>query len=370
MSKRAVVLLSGGLDSATILPMALEKYDEVHTINFDYGQLHQRESKAAKQQCEYWRQQGKQVKGPLTLSIPALKTIGGSALTDETIELPLDREETETGIPTSYVPGRNTVFLALAMSYAEKIGAEAIYHGANHLDYSGYRDCRPEYMEVMNDVCRIATTDCGVSEEWVVGFIEGEGCFSRASYSTKKGKVYYPVFSLQQSDLDVVVLLQNFFGTGFTNERKWEGKSNISKKRSWEFRLSYYDAYLVVELMQGKFKNPSREDQFNDWVKQFEDQYLNPDIAWEKLAEKGVKRPIRIVTPIINKSKAEIVKIGMELGVPFHLTWSCYKGGDLACGKCDACRFRLKGFREAGFEDPLQYAQENESSTKGFSHPA
>ncbi len=219
---RAVVLLSGGLDSSTVLAMALDMGYEVHALSFDYGQRHARELESARKIAEYYNVPHKILKIDL-------RQIGGSALTDD-IEVPSRSvEDIEKEIPITYVPARNTILLSYALAYAEVIEADAIFYGANAIDYSGYPDCRPEYVE-----------------------------------------------------------------------------------------------------------------------------------AFEKCANLGTKRgvtgnPIKIIAPIIHMTKAEIIKKGMELGVPYELTWSCYRGGEKACGRCDSCLLRLKGFMEAGHEDPLEY---------------
>jgi len=219
---RAVVLLSGGLDSSTVLAMALDMGYEVYALSFDYGQRHLKELKSAKKIAEYY-------KVPHKIIRIDLRQIGGSALTDD-VEVP-ERgiEEIKDEIPITYVPARNTILLSYALAYAEVIDADAIFYGANAIDYSGYPDCRPEYVEA------------------------------------------------------------------------FEHMANLGTKRGAE------------------------------------------------------GRPIKIIAPIIHMTKAEIIKKGMELGVPYELTWSCYRGGEKACGRCDSCLLRLKGFMEAGYEDPLEY---------------
>ncbi len=217
---KAVVLLSGGLDSTTALYAARREGDRPICLSIHYGQLHERELESAKRiasalRLEHWM---------IPLSLPW----GGSALTDPQISVPKGRNESEISkeIPATYVPARNSIFLSLAASLAETQGAEAIYFGANALDYSGYPDCRPEFIE-----------------------------------------------------------------------------------------------------------------------------------AFEAMIARGTKvgalRPLRIVAPLLRLSKAEIVCLGAQLGVPFEMTWSCYEGGEFPCGGCDSCVLRAKGFREAGMEDPL-----------------
>jgi 7-cyano-7-deazaguanine synthase len=222
---RAVVLLSGGLDSSTVLAIALSKGREVHALTVDYGQRHRKEVDAAKRVAKHFRvREHKVLKLDLT-------EIGGSALTDAALAVPKSRtmEEIGRGIPATYVPARNTILLGLALGYAEAIDADEIYIAANILDSSGYPDCRPEFYDAFREVARLGT------------------------------------------------------------KRGVEG------------------------------------------------------------------RPIRIHTPLIRMTKADIVRTGAKLGVPFQLTWSCYQGLAKACGACDSCQLRLKGFREAGLEDPIPY---------------
>ncbi|MGC8584753.1 MAG: 7-cyano-7-deazaguanine synthase QueC [Thermoplasmata archaeon] len=219
---KAVALLSGGLDSATSMAIAISQGYEVYPLTISYGQRHSREIESAGKIARYY---GLNLK---TVTVD-LRSIGGSSLTDD-ITVPENRiEEIGKDIPVTYVPARNTIFLSIALGYAEVIGAEKIFIGVNALDYSGYPDCRPEYIEEFNRLSRLATK-AGV-----------------------------------------------------------EGKN------------------------------------------------------------------IEIVAPLIRMTKSEIIKKGMELKVPYEFTWSCYRGGKRACGKCDSCLLRLKGFMEAGYEDPIEY---------------
>jgi len=223
-SRKAVVLLSGGMDSATALALAAKKGYDIHALSFDYGQRHRRELQSAKRIASHFH-----VREHLILKIP-LGNMGGSALTDQKIPIPEGKGPWRRGasIPPTYVPGRNLVLLSFAAAYAEVIGAGAIFIGANALDYSGYPDCRP-------------------------GFLR----------------------------------------------------------------------------------------------------------QFERTVRKGTKRgvagrPLRIIAPLLRRSKADIVRLGASLGVPFHLTWSCYRGGSRPCGRCDSCLIRAKGFAEAGMKDPLE----------------
>lgn len=215
--KKAVVLLSGGLDSATTLYIARRNGYKVFCLIFDYGQKHRREIESAKRVAKKIGRPYKIIKFRLPW--------GGSSLIDNKLKIPMGRsfKEIEEGIPSTYVPARNTLFIAFAISYAEAIGAEAIFIGTHCMDYSGYPDCRPEYLK-----------------------------------------------------------------------------------------------------------------------------------AYENLIFKGTKLgKIKIKAPLLKKTKAEIIKIGASLGVPYELTWSCYTGGKRPCGGCDSCSLRRKGFREAGVPDPL-----------------
>ncbi|QYR23525.1 7-cyano-7-deazaguanine synthase QueC [Paenibacillus sp. sptzw28] len=228
-TKKAVIILSGGLDSTTCMGYAREEGFELYPITFDYGQRHRIELNNARSVAEHYG-----VLDRLKLiELGFLRDFGGSALTDDSIDVPLTGELPEVEqvgeIPVTYVPGRNLLFLSIATSYAEAVGAEAIYIGVNALDYSGYPDCRPEFIAKVEEV--IAT-------------------------ATKVG-------------------------------------------------------------VEGK--------------------------------------PITIETPLIRLTKADIIREGTRMKVPYRLTTSCYNGEAEACGECDSCRLRLKGFAEAGLEDPIAY---------------
>ena len=223
---KAVILLSGGLDSSTVLYQAKADGCECYAISFDYQQRHRRELESARAIAL-----SAQVKAHQVVNFD-LTQWGGSALTDNQIELPIDRNlaEMSQNIPVTYVPARNTIFLSFAAAYAETIGAQRIYIGVNALDYSGYPDCRLDYIQAMQEVFRLGT---------------------------KQGR---------------------------------EGEA------------------------------------------------------------------IKIVTPLIELKKTEIIELGNKLGVPWEKTWSCYSGGESACGVCDSCRLRLAAFDELGLKDPVPYA--------------
>jgi len=148
MSDKAVVLVSGGLDSSTVLALALQQGYRCYTLSFDYGQRHRSELEAAKRVSEFMKVEEHKI---VRLD---LGTIGGSALTDTTIDVP---EQKTVGIPVTYVPARNTVFLSIALGWAEVLEADTIFLGVNAVDYSGYPDCRPEYISSFEAMANVAT---------------------------------------------------------------------------------------------------------------------------------------------------------------------------------------------------------------------
>ncbi len=223
--KKAVVLLSGGLDSSTVLAMAKKEGFQLYALTILYGQRHDREIKSAEDIAgSVGVEEHRIMKLPNGL-------FSGSSLTYDS-DVPTDRIVSEMeGIPNTYVPARNLVFLSMAVSWAEAIDADAVFIGVTAMDYSGYPDCRLEFIEA----------------------------FDKAqSLATKRGVL-------------------------------------------------------------GK--------------------------------------PIDIRTPIIDMSKADIIRKGIDLGIDYGLTWSCYTGGEKACGRCDTCLFRSNGFKEVGMDDPLEYEE-------------
>lgn len=225
MSKSAVVLLSGGLDSTTTLAIAQSQGFICHTLSFDYGQRHRAELNAAQHIANVMHVASHQV---FKL---ALDQIGGSALTDETIAVPNYQEHAYNQIPITYVPARNTIFLSIALGFAEILHAQAIFIGASSVDYSGYPDCRPEYFAAFTRLAQLATKEG----------VEGH--------------------------------------------------------------------QLIIH------------------------------------------------TPLLHLSKAQTLEAGLALGVDYRLTVSCYQANDegLACGHCDSCMLRKRGFEQAGVEDMTRY---------------
>ena len=226
---KAVVLLSGGLDSTTTLAIAKRQGFDLFALTFDYGQRHRVELDRARDIARYFAVVDHQI-----VKID-LRQFGGSALTDS-IDVPTgrDQEEMTAEIPVTYVPARNTIFLSFCLAYAEVKEASDIFIGVNAVDYSGYPDCRPEFITAFETLANLATK-AGV-----------------------------------------------------------EGKNRM-----------------------------------------------------------------KIHTPLIKLSKVEIIQKGLELGVDFAMTHSCYDPGEKgeSCGVCDSCQLRLKGFQEAGLEDPIEYAK-------------
>jgi 7-cyano-7-deazaguanine synthase len=227
--KRGVILLSGGLDSTTTLAIAIAEGYEAYALSFDYGQRHQIETEAARRVAKSLGAKEHRIANV------DLRVFGGSALTDD-IDVPKQRSETKIaqGIPATYVPARNTMFLAYALAWAEVIPANDIFIGVNAIDYSGYPDCRPAFIEAFENLANVGT------------------------------------------------------------------KAGVEGRR------------------------------------------------------------FQIQTPLIKLSKAEIIRKAVDLGVDLSLTHSCYDptSEGLACGECDSCLLRLKGFREAGMKDPTRYVKQ------------
>ena len=223
--KKAIVLLSGGLDSATCLYWAKSKKYKTFALIFDYGQRHRRELESALKLCRVSKTPHEVVRFALPWGGSSFIGRGG-----EGAKLPNRRSPSAmagNGIPSTYVPARNTIFLSFALSYADVVNADAVVIGANAIDYSGYPDCRPDYLKAMGRVARLGT------------------------------------------------------------RRGDSGKT------------------------------------------------------------------IDILSPLVHRTKAQIIRMGAELNVPYRWTWSCYKGGRKPCGECDSCILRAKGFEDARRIDPI-----------------
>jgi len=223
MSQRdlAIVLVSGGLDSCVCAAVARKDHRDIAFLHVNYGQRTQeRELRAFREIADYYG-----IEERLVVDIGYLTKIGGSALTDHSLDVP-ENELSSTGIPITYVPFRNTHIIAIAVSWAEVIGARSIFIGATEVDSSGYPDCRKGYFE-----------------------------------------------------------------------------------------------------------------------------------AYNRLIKEGTRPETEIIikTPLIDMTKKQVVETGVSLDAPLHLTWSCYQDQETACGVCDSCLLRLKGFREAGLQDPIPY---------------
>ena len=227
---KAVSLLSGGLDSSTSTAIAISRGFAVHTLTFDYGQRHKKELESAEAVAN---KLGAVQHRVIKFDISAQSAWGGSSLTGEGDIPPAG----SSGIPSTYVPARNTIFLAFAASYAEAVGARHIFIGVSQVDFSGYPDCREDFIRAMEKTINLGT---------------------------KAG-----VESLETSKTP----------------------------------------YFIIE------------------------------------------------TPLIDLTKSEIIRIGLDLGVDYSLTWSCYRGKALACGECDSCILRLRAFKELGAADPLVYGK-------------
>jgi 7-cyano-7-deazaguanine synthase len=220
--EKAIVLLSGGMDSLVCAGEAFSNNQQVSFLHMNYGQkTSDREKESFEKIAQHYNVRAEDCK---IIDMTFLRQIGGSSLTDDTIEVKSYQGDSKE-IPDSYVPFRNSIILSLAVSWAEVVGAKKLYIGANFEDSPGYPDCRPSYYKAFNQLIKEGTK-----------------------------------------------------------------ASNIE-----------------------------------------------------------------ILTPVINLKKKEIVKRGIELKVPFHLSWSCYKNSDMACGTCDSCSLRMRGFKEAGIIDPIDY---------------
>lgn len=220
MKNKAIILFSGGLDSTTTLYYAIKKGYKCFCLIFDYNQKHRKEILSARKIAEINKCEYKIIK----FDLPWTKNF--CSLIDKKLNIKQNGKINKNKIPNTYVPARNTIFLSFAISWADVIGADNIFIGANAVDFSGYPDCRPQYFKYIQKVAQTGTKNC-------------------------------------------------------------------------------------------------------------------------------LKNRLKIITPLINLKKSEIIKLGIKLGVPFEYTWSCYAGKEKPCNKCDSCILRKKAFEEVGIKDPL-----------------
>lgn len=345
MNTKAVVIFSGGQDSTTCLYWALGKYDVVEAITFNYGQKHSVELDCSKQICE--KENVKQT----IIDISFLNTIVESALTSNGNV----NELNDKGLPASFVPNRNQLFITLAHAYAQKIGALHLVTGVCETDYSGYFDCRQEFINQIETACNIGSFGNQPSAEWIAGFIEGEGWFSRQSYDTKEGKKYYPVFGIEQTDKGVLVLMKEFFGTGNIRKNNMEKRSPLSRLQPWTLKISGEDCKLVYNLMKSRIVTLRRKEQFRKWEVEHKKYFIedNHQISKSNLGDRWIK----IHTPLMRLNKAQTFQLAKDLGKlkeVVELSHTCYNGNreimhewGAGCGTCPACELRAKGYREA-----------------------
>jgi 7-cyano-7-deazaguanine synthase len=237
--EKKVILHSGGLDSTTVLAIAISRNPGAvfHTLTVDYGQRHHRETAAADAVVSFYKDKG--VKIERHVATLALSWKGSALLGSAEVPTGRDEKKMSENIPVTYVPARNTFLLGLASSLAEAVGADAVYAGFNAIDYSGYPDCRPQFVTAFQETIRLGTK----------AGVEGH--------------------------------------------------------------------------------------------------------------------PIQIVAPIVSCTKKEVIELGLSLGVPYDLTWSCYKGGDAPCGLCDSCIIRTTAFSSVGMEDPWIVRVREENDCEG-----
>lgn len=342
---KAVVIFSGGQDSTTCLYWALKRYDVVEAITFNYGQKHSIELDCAKAICE--KENVKQT----IIDISFLNTIVESALTSNGDV----NEINKYGLPASFVPNRNQLFITLAHAYAQKIGALYLVTGVCETDYSGYFDCRQEFINQIETTCNIGSFGSQPSAEWIAGFIEGEGWFSRQSYDTKEGKKYYPVFGVEQTDKGVLVLMREFFGTGSIRKNNMEKRSPLSRLQSWTLKISGEDCRLVYNLMKTRIVTLRRKEQFGKWEAEHKKYFEgdNQQISKSNLGDKWIK----IHTPLMRLNKAEtfaLAKTENCLQEVIEMSHTCYNGDHsnkhdwgYGCGTCPACTLRREGYEKA-----------------------
>ena len=340
-------VISGGQDSITCLFWALREArisgGRVFAIGFIYGQNHANELTYAKAICDR-----ENVDFKLMDITPIFTELNQSALIsggDVTAILP-------SGMPASFVPNRNQTFLTLAHSYAQRIGATRIVTGVCQTDYSGYHDCRKEFIKNLEKVTNLGSVGYSVSPEFIAGFIEGEGCFSRGNYKKANGeKVNYPTFSLEQTDFGILSELKSFFGVGSIRERK-NASNNL---KSWEYKVSYSECVYIKNLIINFGSVGGRQHKkFQSWCLEHKSYLEREDKGFYRKVG-NVDNRVIIETPLMYLTKAETFKLAKKLNcldIIVNETMTCYYGNTthhywgMGCGECPSCKLRQNGFDE------------------------
>jgi len=339
--EKALVLFSGGQDSTTCLYWAINKFgkENVKTLNIDYKQRHVIETKCAQKIAIEIAKVSYQ-----KFQTTIFQDIGDSALM-QTGNISAEHRGS-TNLPASFVPGRNILFLTIAAALAYKHGITNIVTGVCQTDYSGYYDCRQSFIDSMQDVIDLGIYGNEMGAEWLRGFIEGEGSFSRSKH--KSGSIY-PTFSIQQSELEILKKIQKYFGIGWITKRKLY-PNGLAKKQSWEFRLANQGCIYIKNLMQNNFRTKDKEEKFKKWCNDHK-KYFKKNVHKEVR-----KNNFKIYTPLMYLTKANTIELAKSMpGCMQALAYShtCYEGKSPPCRKCPACKLRAKGFKEVGIEDPL-----------------
>lgn len=350
--KKCVVVFSGGQDSTTCLGLSLKTFEETHAISFFYGQKHNIELERAKAICE-------KLNVPHTIiDISFFGDLVDSALTHGGNVN--EKHPRLKHLPASFVPNRNMMFLTIAHAFAQKIGADYLMTGVCETDFSGYCDCRNDFIKLAEDTLNIGTYGYALNPDWIAGFIEGDGWFTRQSYKLKNGeKRYYPVFAIQQNEFEILNQMKEFFGTGNIRENKIRGDS-LTKKRNWTLKISGNMAYLVANLMKSRIKTLKRRVQFDEWMSEHKKYFEGKDDEYTL----NKYKPIKILTPLMWMNKAQTWKLAEEVGfldVVRTMSHTCYNGSEkmnewgCGCGECPACNLRQKGYEEyiSGKHEPF-----------------
>jgi len=343
LNERCVVVCSGGQDSITCLYWALKKFKSVLAINFYYGQRHAIEVELAEKICND--------NGVIFMSIDIspMMVVTSSALLNKVADI---NGINLKGLPASFVPNRNQMFLTMAHSFAQLMNSKHLVTGVCQTDFSGYFDCRDIFIRQLERVLNLGSNGHTLTAEWIAGFIEGEGCFSRGSQKNNDSTVYYPTFSLEQTDLGILQELKQFFGVGSIRERTHT--SPLSKKRSWEYKVSRYDCSYIKNLMEKSTCYSGRNrDKFDAWCEEHSQFFERNRSQYMVFPENEAL--IKIHTPIMFIDKADTFKLAEELGcldTVVNDTMTCYNGDTskndwgMGCGNCPACKLRKNGYEE------------------------